>query len=478
MFDSISQRFANLFAGLGRAGKLTEKNIEDGIGEVRTALLEADVQVDVLRGFVERVKEKAVGLTRLSGVAPADQFVKIVHDEMVALLGGGQETKIRWNSNGPTVFMMVGLQGTGKTTTCAKLALHLRKKEGKKPLLVAADVKRPAAIEQLRVVGRQIDVPVYSEDGGRPAKICARGVAKAIETGRDVVILDTAGRLHIDSELMDELEDVRAKTNPHEIWLVVDAQVGQDAVQSATEFDRRLAVTGLILSKTDGDARAGAALSLRAATGKPVRYVGTGERLEALEPFVPERIAGRILGMGDVVSLVEKAQEVVDQKEAQKTAERMFRDTWTLEDFRVQLQQLRTMSGKMGGLGGMLKMFPGMAQVPEGALDNIDEQQFVRFQAAIDSMTPRERMDPKTIDGQRRARIARGAGTALSTVNELLKSFKMMRLQMKQLKSKGIMGKLAGHSLDKQKKRQLDDLRKRGVDVSQWFPDGGEPSAT
>jgi signal recognition particle subunit SRP54 len=366
--------------------------------------------------------------------------------------------------------MMCGLQGSGKTTTCGKLALHLRKKEGKKPLLVAADVKRPAAIEQLKVVGRQVDVPVYAEEGGRPEKICARGVATAIELGRDVVILDTAGRLHIDAELMDELEDVKAKTQPHEIWLVVDAQVGQDAVASAREFDRRLAITGVILSKTDGDARAGAALSVREVTGRPIRYVGTGEKLEQLEPFVPKRVAGRILGMGDVVSLVEKAQEVVDQDEARASAEKMFRGAWTLEDFQGQLRQVRAMSGKMGGLGGMLKMFPGMAEVPEDALSQLDDRQLVRWEAAIDSMTPQERMDPQRLDGQRRARVARGSGTSVAAVNELLKSFKMMRKQVQELKSKGLFGRMLGKRLDKQKLKQLDELRRRGTDLRDWFP--------
>ncbi len=477
MFESIAQRFAQLFAGLGRTGRLNEKNIEDGIREVRTALLEADVNLDVARAFVDRVKERALGLTRLTGVAPADQFVKVVHDELVALLGGGSETRIRWDERGePTVFMMVGLQGTGKTTTCGKLALWLRKKEGKKPLLVAADVKRPAAIEQLRVVGKQVDVPVYAEEGGRPAKICARGLAKAKELGCDVVILDTAGRLHVDSELMDELEDVKERTKPHEIWLAVDAQVGQDAVASAREFDRRLAVTGLVLTKTDGDARAGAALSLRETTGRPIRFVGTGEKLEQFEPFVPSRVATRILGMGDVVSLVEKAQEVVDKDEARETAERMFRDAWTLEDFRSQLRQLRAMSGKMGGLKGMLGLVPGMANVPAEALDNVDEGQLVRFEAAIDSMTMQERMDPTAIHAQRRNRIARGSGTSLATVNELLKSFKLMRKQWKEARKKGLFGRLADRALDKQKLRQIEELRRRGVDLGQWFeaPGGGE----
>jgi signal recognition particle subunit SRP54 len=469
VFDTLAQRFSRLFAGLGRAGKLTESNIDDGVREVRTALLEADVSLEVVKGFVERVKAKAVGAATLDGVAPADQFVKIVHDELVALLGG-EETRIRWNDRGPTVFMMVGLQGSGKTTTCGKLALHLRKKEGKKPLLVAADVKRPAAIEQLKVVGRQVDVPVYAEEGGRPEKICARGVAKAIELGRDVVILDTAGRLHIDSELMDELEDVKAKTNPHEIWLVVDAQVGQDAVQSAREFDRRLSISGVILSKTDGDARAGAALSVREVTGRPIRYVGTGEKLEQLEPFVPKRVAGRILGMGDVVSLVEKAQEVVDQDEARETAEKMFRGSWGLTDFQAQIRQFQEMSSKAGGIGKLAKLVPGLAQIPDEAFQQADDSQFKRWVAAVDSMTPQERVKPELLDGQRRARVARGSGISLASVNELLKSFKLMRKQIQEMKSQGLLGKMLGKKLDKQKMKQLDELRRRGVDLRDYFP--------
>jgi signal recognition particle subunit SRP54 len=471
VFESIAQRFAGLFSGLARSGRLTEKNVEDGVREVRTALLEADVQVDVARAFVERVKEKALGLTRLQGIAAADQFVKVVHDELVALLGG-TETRIRWNDRGPTVLMIVGLQGTGKTTTCGKLASWLRRREGKKPLLVAADVKRPAAIEQLRVLGKQVDVPVYAEEGGRPAKICARGVAKAAETGQDTVILDTAGRLHVDSELMDELEDVKAKTSPHEIWLVVDAQTGQDAVLQAKEFDRRLDLTGLLLTKMDGDARAGAALSLREATGKPVRFIGTGERLDALEAFVPTRVASRILGMGDVVGLVERAQEVVDQKTAEEAAERMFRDTWTLEDFRTYLGQFRAMSAKSGGLAGLLKMVPGMAQIPAEALENADESKFARFEAAIGSMTYEERSDPTVLHAQRRNRVARGSGTSIGDVNELLKSFKLVRKQMKEVRSKGLLGKMAGRQMDKMKERQLRDLKKRGADLRDWFPGG------
>jgi signal recognition particle subunit SRP54 len=469
VFESISQRFATLFSGLGRAGRLTEKNIDEGVREVRTALLEADVSLEVVRQFVDRVKEKAVGLTRLQGVAPADQFVKVVHDELVALLGG-EEARTRWSDRGPTVIMLVGLQGTGKTTTCAKLASHLRRRESKRPLMVAADVKRPAAIEQLRVLGRGLEVPVHAEEGGRPAKICQRGVARAAELGLDTVLLDTAGRLHVDAELMDELEDVKAKASPHEVWLVVDAQTGQDAVAQAREFDRRLDLTGIVLTKMDGDARAGAALSLREATGKPVRYVGTGEKLDALEAFVPSRVAQRILGMGDVVGLVEKAQEVVDQKAAEEAAERMFRDAWTLEDFRLYLAQFRALSAKSGGLAGLLKMVPGMAQMPAEAIENADESKLGRFEAAIGSMTTAERADPTILHAQRRARVARGSGTSVAVVNELLKSFKMMRKQMKEVRSKGLLGRLAGRQMDKMKEKQLRDLKRRGVDLRDWFP--------
>ena len=285
------------------------------------------------------------------------------------------------------------------------------------------------------------------------------------------MLLDTAGRLHIDEELMDELQDIRDKVKPQEIWLVVDAQVGQDAVRSAREFDRRLGVTGLILTKTDGDARAGAALSLRDTTGKPIRFVGTGEKLDAIEPFVPERVASRILGMGDIVSLVEKAQESVDHDAAKETAERMFRDAWTLEDFRSMLGQFRALSGKAGGLKGVLGMMPGMNQIPEEALGQVDEGKFARFEAAIDSMTVKERMDPTVLHAQRRARVARGSGTSLAVVNELIKAFKMMKKQVREMKAKGFLGRMAGRALDKQKSKQMRELEKRGVDLRDWFPE-------
>ena len=416
VFDNLAQKFSRIFSGLGRGGQLTEKNIEDGIKEVRKALLEADVNLKVVRAFVERVREKAVGLEAIRGVRPADQFVKIVQDEITGLLGG-EETRVRWSDRGPTVIMMVGLQGTGKTTTTGKLAQFFTKRESKKPMLVAADVQRPAAIEQLKVLGRQLDVPVYSEHGGRPPKICRRGVKKAEELGCDVVLLDTAGRLHIDDALMDELEDIRDKVQPDEIWLVVDAMLGQDAVTSAAEFNQRLDVTGVVLTKADGDARGGAALAVREVTGKPIRYVGVGEKLDALERFVPDRMAQRILGMGDVVSLVEQAQEVVDQEKAEEQAEKLFLNTFTLDDMREQFEMLM----RMGSMGDLLKKLPGMAQLDDQQLGDMpQDQDMKRMVAVIQSMTPEERRDPRVLHMQRRHRIARGSGTSVNQVNEVI----------------------------------------------------------
>ena len=465
MFDSLAKRFAGIFSGLG-SGKLTERNIEDGIREVRQALLEADVNLDVVKTFIERVRAKAVGLTTLQGVKPADQFVKVVQDEMVALLGG-QTARMRWSDSGPTVIMMVGLQGTGKTTTTGKIARFLRKRESKKPLLVAADVQRPAAIEQLRVLGKQLDLPVYAEDGGRPPKICQRGVERARELGCDVVLLDTAGRLHIDDELMDELEDIRERVKPHEIWLVVDSMLGQDAVVSAREFNERLDVSGVVLTKTDGDARGGAALAVREVTGVPIRYIGTGEKLEQLEAFVPDRMASRILGMGDVVGLVEQAQDVVDQKEAAKAAERLFMNRFTLEDVQSQLEMLQ----KMGGMRDLLKKIPGAAQLDEAQLQQMPKEDEVkRLVAVIQSMTPEERNDPKVIHMQRRHRIARGSGTSLKAVGEVINMHRQMQRSVKDLKKQGMMGRMAARKIEKDKKRRLKQKRSAGQDpFGGWF---------
>jgi signal recognition particle subunit SRP54 len=464
VFDALASRFTRLFSGLSRNARLTEKNVEDGIGEVRTALLEADVGLKVVDAFVERVRGKVLGQDTLKGVQPAQQFVAAVQHELEALLGG-EPPRTRWNDRGPTVIMLVGLQGTGKTTTCGKLARHLKKKEGKRPLMVAADVQRPAAVEQLKVLGRQLDVPVYAEDGGRPPKICQRGIQKAVELGCDVVLLDTAGRLHIDSELMDELADVRERAQPHEIWLVVDAMLGQDAVRSAKEFHDRLDVSGFVLTKADGDSRGGAVLAVREVTGRPVRYVGVGEKLEQLEAFDPKRMAQRILGMGDVVGLVEDAQEKVDQEQAQAAAEKLFQETFTLDDLRSTLEQIQ----RMGPMREILKKLPGGAALSQDQLSQLDDRQLSRWCAAISSMTPEERRDPSLLHMQRRSRVARGAGTSTQVIGEVVKAHKQMQLQMRQLKQGGFMQRMAAGAFDRQKSKQLKELKKRGTDMTGWF---------
>lgn len=464
LFDQLAQRFTRIFQGLG-SGRLTEKNIDDGMKEVRRALLEADVNLSVVKAFIERVREKAVGLERIQGVRPADQFVKAVHDEMTELLGG-EAVRIRWNDRGPTVVMLVGLQGTGKTTTCAKLARQLRKREGKKPLLVAADVQRPAAIEQLKVLGQQIDVPVYAETGGRPPKICRRGIQKAVELGCDLVILDTAGRLHVDDDLMDELEDIRDKVEPQETWLVVDAMLGQDAVTSARAFNERLNATGLVLTKADGDARGGAILSIREVTGSPIRYVGVGEKLDKIEPFVPERFAKRILGMGDVVGLVEQAQDVVDQEKAEETAERLFADRFTMLDMEFMFEQVQ----RIGGMKDLMSKIPGAANLPVDQMNDMPgDEKIKEWRAVISSMTPQERVDPTILHMQRRHRIARGSGTKVGTVNEVIRAFKDMRRQMKDLKKQGVMGRMAGRAMQKQKQKRLKRMKRDGTKLKGWF---------
>jgi signal recognition particle subunit SRP54 len=426
--------------------------------EIRQALLAADVSYKVVKDFVARVAEKAVGEQVVKSVSPGQQVVKIVHDALVDLMGPVDHS-IRWAVKGPTVILMAGLQGTGKTTTCAKLARFFEKR-GKHPLLVAADVKRPAAIDQLKTLGAQLGLPVYAEEGGRPPMICKRAVAEAATTGRDVVILDTAGRLAIDREMMDEVKAVAEKVTPDEIFLVCDAMTGQDAVNSAKAFNDELSLTGVILTKLDGDARGGAAMSVKEVTGKPIKFAGVGEKVEDFEEFHPDRMAGRILGMGDIVSLVEKAQEVVDQEEVQKRAEALFTGTFTMEDFLGLFDQMK----KLGPMKQVLEQAgPGFAQLTEGMSAEEMEDQMVHTRAMILSMTPEERFQPEVIDHPRRRRIARGSGTSLDEVNQLLKEFKHTRKMFKQIGQQGGFGGfLVRRGFRKRKMRQLKDMKKQG----------------
>ncbi|MBI1383213.1 MAG: signal recognition particle protein [Planctomycetaceae bacterium] len=432
MFESLSRRLSAAFQGLRGQKELNESNIEEGLTDVRQALLEADVHFRVGREFVEKVKARALGQAKIAdkNISASDQFVAAVHRELVELMGP-EDARIEFAKSGPTVILMAGLQGAGKTTTCAKLARHFVTRHQKRPLLVAADVKRPAAVEQLRVLGRRLDVPVYHEAGLTPPELCARGIAEARRTGRDVVLLDTAGRLHVDDELMAEVAEIARRTNPHAQVLVVDGMTGQDAVRSAQAFHEKLSLTGVILTKLDGDARAGAAMSLKAITGRPILFLGTGEKLEDLDAFSAERMAGRILGLGDVVGLVEAASERIDEKEAQASYEKMVMGNFTIEDMLAQLRMIQKLPMKK-----MLGMLPGVGDMLKDV--DMDEKRFKRVEALCTSMTRRERLQPDVIDMSRRRRIAKGAGQDVGAVNELLKSFKGMKQMMKQ------MGKMGG----------------------------------
>jgi signal recognition particle subunit SRP54 len=434
MFESITEKLQEVFKKLTSRGKLTESNIQEGMRQVRLALLEADVNYKVAKDFIEAVTKRAVGQEVLQSVTPGQQIIKIVYDEMSKLMGPADST-VKIGSKSPTVIMMVGLQGSGKTTTCAKLAKYLISKSHQ-PLLVAADVKRPAAIEQLKVLGKQLNLPVYAEPSGSPPTLCQKALNVARETGRDIVIIDTAGRLHIDQELMDELNDIAQRVNPDQKYLVADAMTGQDAVNSAKEFDKQLNLDGIILTKLDGDARGGAALSVKAVTGKPIKFVGIGEKIENFEPFYPDRMASRILGMGDIVSLVEKAQETVDLEKAKELEQKIMKQELNFQDFLDQLKQLK----KMGPIKDLLGMIPGVG----GAVKNIDENEMKRVEAIVLSMTKEERAHPDIIDGSRRLRIARGSGTSVAQINSLLKQFKEMKQMMKDMTKMGKMGKLMG----------------------------------
>ncbi len=416
MFDSLSERFTGIISKLRFKQRITERNVRDACEEVRVALLEADVHFQVAREFVKTVRDKALGEEIIKGVEPGQQFVKIVYDELVNLLGPTDPT-IHFDPTGVTAILMAGLQGAGKTTTSAKLAALL-KKRGRNPLLAAADLQRPAAVEQLRLLGESIDVPFFAQERGTPPEICRSAMSVAKSTGRDTVIFDTAGRLHIDEELMQELEEIARLTMPAEIFLVADAMTGQDAVNSAKEFNDRLEISGLILTKLDGDARGGAALSVKSVTGKPIRFVGVGEKMDALEEFHPDRMASRILGMGDVVSLVERARETIDQEEALKLQERLFSAQFTLDDMLAQFRQVR----KMGSVSDTIKMIPGAGQMLGGA--DLEDREFARMEAILSSMTGDERAHPEIFDASRRNRIAKGSGTGPADVSMVLKQYR------------------------------------------------------
>lgn len=425
MFDSLSDKLQSVLKKLRGYGKLTEKNIADALREVRLALLEADVNYQVARDFIERTKQKALGQEVLQSVTPGQQVVKIVHDELVALMGGAGED-LRMPKLVAGNWMLVGLHGSGKTTTCAKLA-RLMTKGGRRPMLVACDVYRPAAVDQLETLGRQLQVPVFVSRGEKDVtQICRQAVRAAASQDCDTLLFDTAGRLHIDEELIQELVRMRDLLQPQEILLVADAATGQEAVNIATHFDRALNLTGVILTKLDGDARGGAALSIRAVTGKPIRFAGVGEKLDDLELFHADRMAGRILGMGDVVGLVEKAQEAFDAEKAREFQKKVEAQTLNLEDFLSQLQQLK----KMGPLENLLGMLPGMSKLPAVA---VSDGQLKRAEAIVQSMTRQERRQPEILNASRRARIARGSGTTVAEVNDLLRQFNAMKKMMKEM---------------------------------------------
>ncbi len=429
MFDNLSGRLNSVFKHLKGYGKLSEKNIQEGLREVRLALLEADVNYKVVKNFIARVKERAVGQEVMESLTPAQQVVKIVHEELITLIGGYNQ-RLDLSGRQPAVILLVGLQGSGKTTTAAKLARWLRSK-GRRPYLVSVDVYRPAAIEQLKVLGDQLKIDVYPSDPSvSPAEIARLAVARADASHLDTVILDTAGRLHIDEPLMDELKDIKAVASPQEVLLVADAMTGQDAVHIAQKFDQDLSITGVVLTKLEGDARGGAALSIQAVTGKPIKLAGVGEKLDALEPFHPDRIANRILGMGDVLSLIEKAQDTIDKKKALELRDKLEKDTFTLEDFRDQLKRIR----KMGSLEQIISMIPGFNKIKQLKGFVPDEKELIRVEAIINSMTPQERRHYIIINASRRKRIAKGSGTATQDVNRLLKNYAAMNKMLKKMR--------------------------------------------
>jgi len=427
VFEALSDKLEAIFKKLKGKGILKEEDVDVALKEIRIALLEADVNFKVVKSFIDRVRQKSIGKEILESLSPAQQVIKIVYDELCELLGGSS-AKIQLSPNPPTVIMMIGLHGSGKTTTSAKLA-RIFKKEGRRPMLVAADLQRPAAIEQLITLGKQIDVPVFhSFDLKDPRKLCQEALKKAKIDRMDPVIVDTAGRMHVDEELMQELQYVKEILNPNEVLFVADAMTGQDAVNIAKSFNDKIGIDGIILTKMDGDARGGAALSIKEVTGKPIKLIGVGEKLDALEEFYPDRIAKRILGMGDVLSLIEQAQKAFDQKEAEKLKEKIEKEDFTFDDLKEQIRKMR----KMGPLENILSMLPGANKLLKDI--KIDEKEFVKVEAIINSMTLEERKNPKIINASRRIRIAKGSGTTVTDVNRLIKQFNEMKKMMKKFK--------------------------------------------
>ncbi|MFO7839963.1 MAG: signal recognition particle protein [Desulfosalsimonadaceae bacterium] len=434
MFDNLSDRLNGVFKKLKGHGKLSEKNIEEGLREVRMALLEADVHYRVVKNLIAEIRERAIGQEVLSSLTPAQQVIKIVNDELTAVMGS-QHEELNLSGPEPAAVMLVGLQGSGKTTTAGKLAVYLRK-QGKTPYLVPVDVYRPAAIDQLSKLAGELSVPVYaSSTGMEPVQICKKAREDACRQGCDVLILDTAGRLHVDEELMAELENIKKALAPPDIMLVADAMTGQDAVNIASSFDQALDINGVILSKMDGDARGGAALSIKAITGKPIKFVGVGEKSSALDPFHPDRMASRILDMGDMLSFIEKAQSAVDEKQAADLEKKLRKSEFTLEDFRDQMSQVR----KMGSLADMIKMIPGASKNKQLQNMDIDDKELVRIEAIINSMTRQERRQHQIINGSRRKRIAKGSGTSVQDVNKLLKNYSQVLKMMKKINKGGMM---------------------------------------
>ena len=426
-FEGLSSKLQDITRKLRGKARITESDLKDMLREVKLALLEADVNYKVVKEFIDTIQTKALGQDVLKSLTPGQQVVKIVKDELVELLGG-QESKIHFTPNPPTIIMLVGLQGSGKTTTAGKLA-NLLRKQGKKPLLVACDVYRPAAIKQLQVVGAHLNIPVYSNENSKDVvHIAKQAVSVAISKLNDVVILDTAGRLHIDEELMEELKNIKANVKPHEILLVVDSMTGQDAVNVASSFNEALGIDGVVLTKLDGDTRGGAAISVKKVTGRPIKFAATGEKLSDIEVFHPERMASRILGMGDVLSIIEKAEEAIDLEEAEKLEKQLKKKEFDLEDYLTQLRQVK----KMGSFSSILKMLPGMANIKDL---KVDDKEFTRIEAMICSMTAEERRNPRLLNASRRIRIAKGSGTSVQQINQFMKSFEMTQKMMKKMQN-------------------------------------------